>query len=255
LGVSIKKKALAIWPFSLALGEGLKGSVMKLLIADSDCDQVEMLTNWLKTLGYEVYHAYTGKHAAHEWTLQRPDLVIIDPILKDMDGLALCQEMRSKYGTLILATMCSTVVQDEIRCLEAGADDYLCKPFFPAQFLARIRALSRRGRSNHLQQSSQVIKAGPVNVDFLHNQAVVREKTVRLTPIESKLLHLLAVNANNVCTTSQIVSHLWGFGNDGDGRLIKAHICHLRQKIEEDPANPTCIRTVLGVGYTLSTAV
>ena len=225
---------------------------MKLLIADSDCDQVEMLTNWLKTLGYEVYHAYTGKHASREWMIQQPDLVIIDPILKDMDGLTLCQEMRNKHDTLILAMMCSTAVKDEIRCLEAGADDYLCKPFFPAQFLARIRALSRRRRSGLLQESSSVIDVGPIRVDFLHNQVIVGNKGVRLTPIESKLLHLLAVNADNVCTTGQIVSHLWGFGSDGDGRLIKAHICHLRQKIEDDPTNPTCIQTVLGVGYTLA---
>jgi DNA-binding response OmpR family regulator len=225
---------------------------MKLLIVDNDCDQVEMLTNWLKTLGYEVYHAYTGKQASQEWVLQRPDLVVIDPVLKDVDGLVLCQQMRDKHDTLVLATMCSSAVQDEVRCLDAGADDYLCKPFFPSQFLARIRALSRRGRSILLQPPSSVVAVGSIRVDFLHNQVTVGNKTMPLTPIESKLLHLLAVNVNNVCTTSQIVSHLWGFGSDGDGRLIKAHICHLRQKIESDPAHPTYIRTVLGVGYTLA---
>ncbi|HEY0756466.1 MAG TPA: response regulator transcription factor [Ktedonobacteraceae bacterium] len=224
---------------------------MKLLIVDTDRDQVEMLTNWLRTLGYEVYHAYTGKHASQVWMLQQPDLVIIDPALKDMDGLTLCQEMRIRYDTLVLVMMYSSNVQDEIRCLESGVDDYLCKPFFPTQFLARLRALSRRGRPTLRQQSSSIIAVGNMRVDFLHNEATVDTRTVRLTPIESKLLHLLAMNANNVCTTNQIVSHLWGFGNDGDGSLIKAHICHLRQKIERDAGNPTYIRTILGVGYTL----
>jgi DNA-binding response OmpR family regulator len=227
------------------------GGKMKLLIVDNDCNQVEMLTNWLKTLGYEVHHAYTGKYAAQEWKQQKPDIVIIDPMLKDMDGLALCQEMSARHNTLVLTMMDSTAVQDEIRCLNAGADDYLRKPFFPAQFLARIRALSRRGRSPLLQQPPSVVIVGSICVDFLRNEVMVGNVIVHLTPIESKLLHLLAVNVNNVCTTTQIISHLWGFGSNGDGSLIKAHICHLRQKIESDFARSTYIQTVLGVGYTL----
>ncbi len=184
--------------------------------------------------------------------LRRPDLVVIDPTLKDADGLALCQEMRMKHDALVLTIMDSSNVQDEIRCLKSGADDFVRKPFFPTQFLARLQALSRRGRSNLPPSSSSVITVGSIHIDFLHNKVEVGTRTVRLTPIESKLLHLLAMNANHVCTTSQIVSHLWGFGNDGDGSLIKAHICHLRQKIESNPAQPTCIRTIPGVGYTLT---
>jgi DNA-binding response OmpR family regulator len=142
-------------------------------------------------------------------------------------------------------------VQDEVHCLESGADDYLRKPFFPAQLLARIHALSRRGRSTLTQRPSSIITVGPIRVDSLHNEVSVDGKMARLTPTESKLLHLLAVNANNVCTASQIVSHIWGFGNDGDTCLIKAHIRHLRQKIEPEASKPTYILTVPGVGYTL----
>ena len=225
---------------------------MKLLLVDTDHDLLEMLTNWLKTLGYEVYRAYTGERACLEWERQQPDLVIIDPTLTDMDGLTLCKEMRSKHDALVLVMTDGKTVQDEIRCLESGSDDYLRKPFFPTQFLARIRAVSRRGRSTLVQRPSSVVMVGPIRVDSLHNEVIVDGQTVRLTPTESKLLHLLAVNVNHVCTANQIVAHIWGLGSDGDASLIKAHIRHLRQKIEHDPGQPTSLRTISGVGYTLT---
>lgn len=224
---------------------------MKLLIVDNDRDLVEMLTNWLKTLGYEVHRAYSGERAKVEWEEQKPDLVILDSALKDVDALDMCRDMRHIHDALVLVVTDGKDVQDEVKCLESGADDYLRKPFFPSQILARIRAVSRRGRSTLSQRPSSIVKVGPLQVDSLHNEVLVNGKTARLTPTESKLLHLLAVNANNVCTANQIVSHIWGFGNDGDSCLIKAHIRHLRQKVEPDPGNPRYILTVPGVGYTM----
>jgi DNA-binding response OmpR family regulator len=229
----------------------LEVKTMKLLIVDSDRDLIEMLTSWLRTLGYEVHRAYTGERAKTEWEEQKPDLVILDTILKDVDALAMCREMRMLHDALVLVLTDGKDVQDEVRCLESGADDYLRKPFFPSQLLARIRAVSRRGRSTLAQRPSSIITVGPVTVDSLHNNVTIHGKPTRLTPTESKLLHLLAVNANNVCTANQIVSHIWGFGNEGDTGLIKAHIRHLRQKIEPDPSEPHYILTVPGVGYTL----
>ena len=224
---------------------------MKLLIVDSDRDLVEMLTSWLKTLGYEVHRAYSGERARAEWEEHKPDLVILDTALKDVDALQMCRDMRQYHDALVLVMTDGKDVQDEVLCLESGADDYLRKPFYPSQFLARIRAVSRRGRSSLSQRPSSIITVGPLRVDALHNTVTVNGQTQRLTPTESKLLHLLAVNANNVCTADQIVSHIWGFGNEGDSCLIKAHIRHLRQKIESDPGKPGYILTVPGVGYTL----
>jgi DNA-binding response OmpR family regulator len=224
---------------------------MKLLIVDTDRDLVEMLTSWLKTLGYEVYRAYTGERAKIEWGEQEPDLILMDTALKDVDALAMCRDMRHKHDALVLVITDGKDVQDEVRCLESGADDYLRKPFFPSQLLARIHALSRRGRSTLSQRPSSIITVGPLRVDALHNEVSMHGKVASLTPTESKLLHLLAINANNVCTAGQIVSHIWGFGNDGDSCLIKAHIRHLRQKIEPEPSKPCYILTVPGVGYTL----
>jgi DNA-binding response OmpR family regulator len=224
---------------------------MKLLIVDSDHHIVEMLTGWLKTLGYEVRRAYTGAQAKIEWREQRPDLVILDTGLKDTDALALCRDMRFIHDALVLAVADEKDIQDEVRCLESGADDYLRKPFYPSQLLARIRAISRRARSTLEQRPSSILTVGPIRVDSLHNEVRVHGKTSRLTPTESKLLHLLAVNANDVCTAGQIVTHVWGYNGDGDNSLIKAHIRHLRQKIEPDPGNPRYICTIPGVGYTL----
>jgi DNA-binding response OmpR family regulator len=224
---------------------------MKVLIVDTDRDLVEMLTSWLKTLGFEVYRAYSGERAKIEWEEQEPDLVLLDTALKDVDALAMCRDMRHKHDALVLVVTDGKDVQDEVRCLESGADDYLRKPFFPSQLLARIHALSRRGRSSLSQRPSSIVTVGPLRVDALHNEVSVNGISARLTPTESKLLHLLAINANNVCTAEQIVSHIWGFGNEGDSSLIKAHIRHLRQKIEPDPGQPCYIRTVSGVGYTL----
>src|SRR6266567_9333895 len=189
---------------------------MKLLIVDNDRYQVEMLTNWLKALGYDVYRAYTGERAKIEWEEKQPDLVILDPTLKDVDAMEMCRDMQNMHDALVLVMTDGKDVQDEIHCLESGADDYLHKPFFPSQLLARIHALSRRGRSSLSQRPSSIITVGPLRVDSLHNEVTINGKMARLTPTESKLLHLLAINANNVCTANQIVSHIWGFGNDGD---------------------------------------
>jgi len=228
-----------------------RDTTIKLLVVDNDRNLVEMLTGWLKTLGYEVHRAYTGKQAMREWGEHQPDLIILDTMLIDVDALAMCREMRNKHDALVIVVTDGKDVQDEIHCLESGADDYLRKPFFPAQLLARIRAVSRRGRSSLTQRPSSLITIGPLTVDSLHNEVMVSGKTVRLTPMESRILHLLAVNANVVCTAEQIVSHVWGFNNDGDSSLIKAHIRHLRQKVEPDPGKPRFLLTVPGVGYTL----
>jgi DNA-binding response OmpR family regulator len=222
---------------------------MKLLIVDSDRDLIEMLTSWLRTLSYEIYRAYTVERARNEWIEKRPDLVIIDTALSG--SLSMCRELSMQHDALILVITDSKDVHDEIRCLEAGVDDYLRKPFFPSQLLSHIRAVSRRARSSLEQKPSSIITVGPIRVDSMRNEVSMYGKLSRLTPTESKLLHLLAINVNSVCTANQIVTYIWGYSGNGDASLIKAHILHLRQKIEENPAKPRYILTIPGVGYTL----
>ncbi len=225
---------------------------MKLLIIDSDRDLVEMLTSWLKMIGYEVYRAYTVERAKVEWVEHQPDLVILDTSLHGIDMMSICRELRMKHDALVLVVSYGKDVQDEVRCLDAGADDYLRKPFFPSQLLARMRAISRRARTTLEQRPSSLITVGPIHIDSLRNEVTMRGKTARLTPTESKMLHFLAVNANDVCTAEQIVMQVWGYNAEGDAGLIKAHIRHLRQKIESDASNPRYILTVPGVGYTMT---
>ena len=224
---------------------------MKLLLVDSDRDMVDMLSGWLRTCGYEIQLAHTGERARFAWLEHRPDLVIIDSALGDIDVLSLCRNLQTAHDALVMVLTDESDVQTEIRCLESGVDDFLRKPFHPRQLLARIRALSRRSRSTLNLRPVSVTQVGPLRIDSLRNMVTVYEKTVRLTPTESKLLHLLALNANDVCTLEQIVTHVWGYDGDGDTTLIKAHIHHLREKIELDPTYPRFIMTVPGVGYTL----
>src|SRR5947199_10128568 len=172
---------------------------MKLLIVDHDRYLVEMLTSWLKTLGFNISRAYTGERARSEWEEGQPDMVILDTQLKDVDALAMCRQMQQQHDALVLVMTDGKEVQHEIECLEAGADDYLRKPFFPSQLLARIRALSRRGRSSLRQRPSSIITVGPRCVAPLHNEVTLNGKTTRSTPTERKLLHLLAINATNFC--------------------------------------------------------
>lgn len=224
---------------------------MKLLVVESDRDMVEMVTGWLKTRGYEVRFAFNAERARYEWVQHRPDLVIINAGLQGADALALCRELRSRHDALVLALDNHHDVQSEVRCLESGADDYLRLPFFPLQLLAHIHALSRRVRSTLERRPDSILTVGALRIDSMRNEVKVRGQTVRLTPTESKVLHILAANAGDVCTLDQIVTYVWGYGNEGDTYLIKAHIRHLREKIEVDPSNPTFVQTVSGVGYTL----
>ena len=227
---------------------------MKILVVDSDHDLVEMLTSWLKTLGYEIYRANTIEQARCTWLEQKPDLVLLDTSLNDVDTLPLCREMRLSHDALVIVVTEERNVHEEIRCLDAGADDYLHKPFLPSQLLAHIRAISRRVRATLIQRPSSILTVGAISIDSLHNEVHISGKVIRLTPTECKLLHLLALNANDVCTAGQIVSHVWGYSGEGDSSLIKAHIRHLRQKVEPDPSNPCYIQTIPGVGYTFITS-
>ena len=224
---------------------------MKILVVDPDRDLVEMLTNWLKTLGYTVYWAYTGEQAKIVWEEQQPDLVILDTNLRDVDALNMCRDMRGKHDALVVVTTDDQDPQREVTWLESGADDYLRKPYPSDQLLAHIQQLARRGRSTRAQLPSSIITVGPICVDASHLKVSVAGKTTSLTAMESKLLHFLAVNANKVFTASQIGFHVWGFSNDDYTGLVKVYIRHLRQKVEPDPNNPIYILTVPGAGYTL----
>jgi len=228
---------------------------MKLLVVDSDRDLVEMMTGWLRSRGFEVHFAFTKDQAKRIWLEKQPDVVIIDPTNNNADLLPMCRELSDIHDALVLVVTRTRDEDAESLYLEAGADGFLTKPFLPRLLLAHLRALSRRVRSTLVRNPSTIITVGTLRIDTVRHEVEVNGKAVRLTPTESRLLHLLAANANNICTLEQIVTHVWGFEESGDKNLVKAHIRHLREKIELNPSKPKYILTESGVGYMLKRSV
>ena len=228
------------------------GESLNILVVDSDRDMVEMVTGWLRTRGFSISSSYSADKARATWLERKPDLVIAEVKLAGVDMLEICREMRTRHDALILAMTDEPSAKLEAFCLEAGADAFLAKPFLPTLLLAHIHALSRRVRTTLQRQPSSQFIVGPIRFDTSRNEVRVNGKVEHLTPTESRILQILAINAGAVCTQSQIVSHAWGYGEEGDSYLIKAHIRNLREKIEPVPSKPQFIRTVSGVGYTLS---
>lgn len=223
---------------------------MKILIIDSNHNWVEMLASRLKKLGYETSSQYTGELAKIEWEKQQPDLVILDTNVRDVDALDLCHEMRGKHDALVLVTTTNQDAHLREMSLEYGVDDCLLKPYFPAQIPAYINiSMSRRGLPNLGNIPSSIITVGPIRLEASLLSVSVEGKTSRLTAMESMVLLFLAVNANNVCTASQINAYAWRVNNDDS--LAHIYISKLRHKIEKDPMNPKYLLTIPGVGYTL----
>ncbi len=212
---------------------------MKILVADDDRDMVDMLSYWLKGHGYDVVRAFDGEQAIKRWRETLPDLVILDVQMPKLDGFEVCRQMRSETNSMVLILTAQDRVDDEIRGLEMGADDYVMR-----------RSSITRGTSN-----SSAITVGPVTLDAMRHEVTRDNTKVRLTPTESRLLHLLITHTGQVLTTDMIIERVWGYDEAGDSGLVKTHIRHLRQKVEPDPNSPQYIMTVPGVGYTFTAPV
>lgn len=228
------------------------GEKLNILVIDSDHDMVEMVTGWLRARGYTVHFCFSADKARALWLERKPELVIAEVKQSGVDIMEVCRELRVQHDALVLAVTEDPNPTIEAHCLESGADDFLPKPFLPKLLLAHLRALSRRVRSTLQRQPTSQFSIGPIRFDASRNEIVVNGRVSHLTPTESRILQILSVNMGDVCTQNQIVSHAWGYGDEGDTYLIKAHIRHLREKIEPSPSKPRYIRTVPGVGYTLT---
>ncbi len=226
---------------------------MKILIADDDRDMVDMLSYWLKGCGHEVAHVFDGEQAIKRWRETLPDLVILDIQMPKLDGFEVCRQMRTETNSMVLILTAHDHEDAEVRGLELGADDYLRKPFGPRQLQARIKALMRRSTNVSGPTNSSVIKGGPMTLDAMRHEVTRDGVTTRLTPTESRLLHLLMSHTGQVLTTDRIIERVWGYHDAGDSGLVKTHIRHLRQKVEPDPNSPQFVLTIIGVGYTFTT--
>ena len=187
------------------------------------------------------------------WRETLPDLVILDVQMPKLDGFEVCRQMRSETNSMVLILTAQDREDDEIRGLEVGADDYLRKPFSPRQLLARIKAVMRRSSATRSSASTSAVTVGSVTLDAMRHEVIREGVKIRLTPTESRLLHLLLTHTGQVLTTDMIIERVWGYDEVGDSGLVKTHIRHLRQKVEPNANKPKYITTVPGVGYTFTT--
>jgi two-component system KDP operon response regulator KdpE len=200
--------------------------------------------------GWSVHETATLREGLTDAATRKPDLIILDLGLPDGDGVTFLRDLRgwSKVPVIVLSARVSE--QDKIDALDAGADDYLTKPFGVGELLARVRAASRRGLKTG-GGADAVFEFGDVTVDLSLRTVRKGETDIHLTPIEYRLLALLIANAGKVMTHRQILREVWGPAHTDDGHYVRVYMGHLRQKLEDDPAQPKYILTETAVGYRL----
>ncbi|MFX0539206.1 MtrAB system response regulator MtrA [Ornithinimicrobium sp. Y1847] len=215
------------------------------LVVDDDQALAEMLGIVLRKEGYDVATCGDGGRAVPMFRELRPDLVLLDVMLPTQDGIEVCRQLRTESGVPIVMLTARTDTKDVVAGLEAGADDYVVKPFKPQELLARVRARLRRvdtGEDDRLQ-------VGDVTIDVAGHEVTRGGERIPLTPLEFDLLVALASKPSQVFDRESLLEQVWGYRHAGDTRLVNVHVQRLRSKIEKDPENPQIVVTVRGVGY------
>jgi two-component system KDP operon response regulator KdpE len=205
----------------------------------------------LEAEGWHAHETGTYKQGLIDSGTRKPDLVIVDLGLPDGDGVELIRELRVWSAVPVIVLSARAGEKDKIAALDAGADDYLTKPFGVGELLARVRATIRRRRQPP-GELSRVFRFGPVEVDLEARTVKRSGKEVHLTPVEFRLLSLLIANAGKVMTHRQILREVWGPAGADQPHYARVYMAHLRQKLEEDPAQPKHLLTETAVGYRLT---
>lgn len=221
---------------------------LRILVVDDEAPIRRFLRAALSAHNYVIFEAGNGRAAIDAMIADRPDLIILDLGLPDMDGIEVTRQLREWTTVPIIVLSVREHETDKIAALDAGADDYLTKPFGVGELLARIRTAIR-----HAARSSTdpVFELGELTVDLARRLVTVAGQEVQLTPTEYDLLRLLAVDAGKVLTHHQLLRQVWGPGYDEDLHMLRVNISNLRRKIERDPARPRYVVTEPGVGYRL----
>ena len=224
------------------------------LVIDDDRDLAEMVKMQLEHAGYQAIVAYAGLEGLQRAYQVRPDLVILDIMMPGMDGWEVCKRLRELSTVPIIILSARGMKDDIVRGLEAGADDYLVKPFSAAELIARVKAVLRRANNGRggARSRSRIYSNGYLTIDFDRHLVTVKGKRVNLTPTEFKLLSLLVRNEGRVLPHRYLLTQVWGPEYADDVDYIKLYIRYLRQKIEENPSQPVYIQTEWGVGYRFS---
>jgi DNA-binding response OmpR family regulator len=223
---------------------------MKVLVVDDDVDLLDLTAYALRREGYTVSAATDGQQALHRWESDRPDIVLLDVNLPKLNGFEVCRRIRHKSETPIIMLTARDEEEDVVRGLQLGADDYVTKPFSAKQLTARMKAVLRRSQADPYRQAVSVLRAGDLTLDLHSHEVTKGGKLVQLTPLEFRILYMLAMNEGRVIPYSRLVEYAWGY-DAGDSGLLKTHICHIRRKLDLPSERKGGIRAVLGVGYSL----
>lgn len=223
------------------------------LIVDDEEDIRELVGIYLKNEGYNICKAVNGQEALQCLSDMQIDLAILDVMMADMDGIALCMEIRKKSNIPIIMLSAKDQDMDKVIGLSAGADDYLAKPFNPVELVARVKAQLRRFNDFNERKPSSIIEYMELSMNLETHRVFLNLKEVQLTPKEFAILELLWKNKGNVFSTEHIYDSLWSEEEAYDiNNVVMVHIRNLRSKIEPDIKNPQYIKTVWGVGYKFS---
>ncbi|MBN1147440.1 MAG: response regulator transcription factor [Anaerolineales bacterium] len=218
-----------------------------ILVVDDEPKIVKLARDYLEKAGYRVLEARDGRTALAMARRERPDLVVLDLMLPEMDGLDVCRALRRESDVPIIMLTARAEEADQLIGLELGADDYITKPFSPRALTARVRAVLRRAQGELRPQEQ--IRAGDLCIDLRGHKATWAGREVPLTRHEFQLLAALARDAGQALSRAQLLEHLHGVAYEGFDRSVDSHIKNLRKKIEPDPANPRYILAVYGIGY------
>jgi DNA-binding response OmpR family regulator len=222
----------------------------RILIVEDELPMRTALHDCLNGQGFRVLVATDGHTGLEKAIHEKPDLIVLDVMLPKLDGFAVCAELRRLlHGSLVLMLTAKGRIEDRVRGLDSGADDYLVKPFSREELLARVRALLRRSRRDMRPLRELIL--GNVRIDFAQQRAWCGEKAIHLTVKEFGVLHLLASAAGEPVSRDRFLDIVWGYTAFPTTRTVDKHIVSLRTKIEENPDAPRWIQTVHGTGYRL----
>ncbi|MFE5631798.1 response regulator transcription factor [Streptomyces sp. NPDC056463] len=227
------------------------GTAQRVLVVDDDPTVAEVVAGYLERAGFTVDRVADGTSALAAAEARWPDLVVLDLMLPGMDGLEVCRRLRSVGPVPVIMLTARTDQEDRILGLEIGADDYVTKPFSPRELVLRVEAVLRRHPT--VRRPGALLRAGGLEVDPAARRATREGRPLALTLREFDLLSYFLLHAGEVCDRERLMREVWGW-DFGDLSTVTVHVRRLRGKIEEDPARPTLIQTVWGVGYRFEAA-
>jgi DNA-binding response OmpR family regulator len=223
----------------------------RVLVADDDPLIQRLVRTHLDRAGFRVLSAADGEEALDLAAAEQPDLIVLDLMLPKLDGFEVCRRVREFSLVPVVMLTARGEQVDKLRGFEAGADDYLTKPFAPAELLARVRAVLRRTEQGGSTSAPSIVRCGALTIDFVRRRVLVKDEMVKLTPTEFQLLQQLALNAGKVLSHAELLTKVWGPEYRDDRDYLWAYVRHLRRKLEPDPDQPRHILSEPGYGYVL----